>query len=409
MFKLSKILLPMAGLVGIGAAVGLLASLDNSEPKPPRVGLIEQTAAATVSGVRIEVVEATFSASETIMLAKIVGAEGTPLTDIRIEGQTPPSGLDFAPGRITAIGATESGHAVLRLPPALRAGVLRFEIQSIALVNRPNEAAVKGPWQLSLRGPDAGAFTAAMRTEELQGASVNIGGNSVLVSARRTSTRTTVSYVVPGAILELSGPTIVVGKGPPMAALFQSDVGPQRQADFPPTPFGAPVTVVFGAFSQQIERASIVSFSYQDFANRKGLRPPPNGASLSATSEADVRSEDIVDGDGKLLLRAGYGFDIQGATRRDVINLVVAGNWGLEHDPSGVQPTSPLVIDGSGKFVEVAGANSAFLKNANGDIGPGQTTISIVLKDNIDLSRLTVKLGGPFQVIGGHPSVTLSP
>jgi hypothetical protein len=70
---------------------------------------------------------------------------------------------------------------------------------------------------------------------------------------------------------------------------------------------------------------------------------------------------------------------------------------------------SPSVVDGRGIKVQLAGVNSAYSKAGSGEIGQGETTISLVNAESLDLSRLTLILDGPMQVIGGQARITLSP
>jgi hypothetical protein len=401
--RMSRMTALIAAALGAFGAIGIWALADQSEPHAPRVGVSPQSSVASASGIRIALREATFSGTDTTVLAAIADGDGHRLTDINLEGEGAEG--DFAFGRISSLGATGTGEVVFRLPAVSRPGTVQFTIRSLTPAVGPT---VEGPWLLSLEGPPQDAFGEVMRIEDLKGATLEIGGRSLLLSARRTSTRTLVSYILPDGLLELSGPLVTVG-GRPQPELSRSQVGAAQVVEFAPTKFGTAISLSMGQYAVNVDRSAVVSVAFASFANRNGLTSPPRGAPINALSEAPILSRDVIDGAPSLLLRAGYAFDLQGADRREILQLVVAGNWHARADEKTGTLVSPSVVDGRGIKVQLAGVNSAYSKAGSGEIGQGETTISLVNAESLDLSRLTLILDGPMQVIGGQARITLSP
>ncbi|MBI2764588.1 MAG: hypothetical protein HYX53_01615 [Chloroflexi bacterium] len=407
MHRGKALLYVLAGLIGVGATVGLRAALDDGGPVAPRTDVIAQASSASSSGLKLTLTGATFSALDTTVLLAVERSDGTAVRDLRFPpGSLKSSGLGGTD--ITAIGATADGKVVVRLPPVVRPGRIDFTIEEIATPG--GEASpISGPWALTLTGPAADRFAQAMQLEQLQSDAVDVAQSRITFSASRTSIRTILEYVVPSGLVELSPPRVALPDGSTSLPLFVAPRGVGVRAEYPATPFGTKLIVEMGAFATNIARSDMVTIAFESFSTRADVRPIAANAAFGTKNTAAVDGEDILQGENRLLLEAGYGFYLYGGERRDTISLVFAGNWDLRQDASTGRTISPTVIDAAGNAVTVVGVNSAFSKNAEGVIAAGRTTVELEYSDKTALQSLTVLLDGPAQVVSGPRAIILTP
>ena len=107
---------------------------------------------------------------------------------------------------------------------------------------------VAGRWTLPLVGPSETEFGDVMRVEELQVGTVDVEGEKVTLTGRRSTSRTIIEYDPPLTLRELALPTITVD-GKTLLSLG-SRTGPSTVGvAFPGTAFGRPVTVFLGPFA----------------------------------------------------------------------------------------------------------------------------------------------------------------
>ncbi|MCC6381339.1 MAG: hypothetical protein IT304_02470 [Dehalococcoidia bacterium] len=207
----------VVGLLAFGAAsvVGLLD--DDPSPGPTGARVFPQGSSAVSGGVTLTLVRSTFSGTETLLeFAAYRGSENLGANFV-----IPPAALAvdsmFDSARPGGGTHGEDGTLFVEMPPLNRPGDATVTVKELR-VGAPASRweVVRGPWTLALQGPTASEFDALMRVEELTSATLDVQGQRLTVTGRRSTSRTIVEYTALAGLEELKPPQIIGADGQPL-------------------------------------------------------------------------------------------------------------------------------------------------------------------------------------------------
>ena len=400
------------GLLGLATAAVVFAraSDDELQPGPAGATLYPQVAHSFDNGVTIRALGATFSGTETV-LNLTVENDGRP-QEFRIPSGSF-AGEGFGPGTTGAVSLLGDGSAVVTLPPVIKPGDIVFRLSAIQLVGHDERTVIEGNWSLTLHGPDRASFATAMEMEVLEPASVEVRGETVILTGRRSTSRTVIEYSVPPQLRELVAPRIVVD-GVTYAAIG-GEVGPAANvASFPATRMGASVRVELGPFAEEGSSEPEITVDLASIMQRAGRE---TGEFVLVPEDILAGREDLVVSvavvqrdEGELLGRSSDD-RARPSGKVSVLEIELAGNWHPQRDPgSPGDPftSTPTVFDANGFQLFRMSSQVSYSKDLAGNIGSGFTFVHFWIEPQARMDVFTLVLGNPSRVISGQWSAELA-
>lgn len=420
MIRRTRLLVVSAMAVAAGAVTVVAAGAANgwfdtgAVPTGSGAQVFAQAASSTANGVTLKAMRATFSGTETTVEIA-VSQNGQPVTaEVGIPANAVAQDGFAAP--VLPSVAAEANAIVLLLPPVVAAGTTTLRIDTLSIGPTSDPQITHGPWVLALAGPSASQFESVMRVEDLVAVTVSVAGHDIAVSGRRSSSRTIVEYSTPSDLLELAPPHLTMQDGTRQLPLATQVLASGTRAEFATTPFGTPVSVGFGPFSEPVADGGTVTVGITAAMARAG-------ASGHTTSEIALTPQDVSQGRPELPL--GFSIEQQHVApsagrpqdfgRRvpvgdiDVLTIRLKGNWHGQDDLNAPSPytATPGALNANGTRLRRLGMVTNYSKTQDGSIGEGETTVQFYVEPGMNLDSLTVILGSPSQVLSGEWDVTL--
>ena len=398
-FAVGIVIAALAATISL-AGVLALRSEGDAAGNATRLALpFQESSTATGAGVTITLRSAAFSGTATLLSVRVdlADEQGT-ITSLSLPregllgGTLPPVG----PATGGVLKGTASGELMLRMAPLTTSQSKTVVISAVDVQSLDGSSRrITGNWVLDVAVP--ANLPDLIRTEPLQGG-VSAPAQGIEVTAiggLRSSTETlvTVHFKSPAGLAMLGQPT-VLDRGRTLfgANVDSSSDGTTATFSFPPTPFGAPVSVTFGAFSLASESGSVVIDLARVFADNRisgatgdrGVVSP--GAVLSST-RPDVAITSVA------------------FTNTNVKNFEVY--LGAPLDPN--DPTPVTLFLASGKSIRTSSKGIGYNRDASGAIVGGQTQLIFPAPDPTELrGNVRLDLGAGSQVVNGRWVVTLA-
>ena len=409
--KLGLTIAAAAVFVSAGAATGVATRLwySGAEPETPGGVLIAQSSESTAGGITLRALSATFSGTETVLNFRATDEAGNLIDLVVPDGAF--TGDGFRPIPPQGFQRFDDGSFIVELPPVIHPGSVVVEFGEVRV--HEGRDRVAGRWTLPLVGPSETEFGDVMRVEELQVGTVDVEGEKVTLTGRRSTSRTIIEYDPPLTLRELALPTITVD-GKTLLSLG-SRTGPSTVGvAFPGTAFGRPVTVFLGPFATPGEPPDAMVLAVGD-----ALDDAAKGTDVALTASQVISGPSglvlaVNSHEEDLGMSIGRSSDPRPSGRVDVLEFTLRGNW-HPTDPivtettilADPKTTTPALYDAHGRQLFRIHAVINYSKDWKGNIGEGQTRVAFWLQDDIDVARMTVVLGPPSRVLNGPWSVTL--
>lgn len=388
----------VTGLAGVFALGGVGSGGGNAT----RLALpFQEGSTATAEGVTITLRSAAFSGTATLLSVRvdIPGTEPGTVTSIALPrdglvgGTLPPVG----PASGGVVKGTSSGELMLRMAAVSSTVSQSVEIGAVDVRFRDGSARrISGKWILTVAVPANVADL--IRTERLDGgANARVQGIEVTaIGGLRSSTETLVT-------LQFKGPTGLTLLGQPAlndrgqilfgAQVDSSSDGTTTTYSFPPTSFGAPVSVSLTAFSLPNESASVVIDLARVFADNRITGGPGERGAVSPAA--------VVNSTRPNLPVTSVAF-----TRTNSNNFEIY--LGVPLNPN--DPSPITLVLATGESIVTSSKDIGYNRDAAGTIIGGQTQLIFPAPA---LSALTgnvrLNLGAGSQVVNGQWIVELRP
>jgi hypothetical protein len=399
MLKTALTWLTTLGLAfGLALASAAAFSAWNPEPKPKHYDDIKQSATATAKGIRLEVLGASFSGTETLVRMKasvadpeaLRGEVGTDSVSLVVPAPQGFSG-PFNEGE-SATRRIPSGELLVTLPSILsEAGYdgtvdLKFDELMVTVPSGPTR--LSGQWSLRLTGPAPGDLSSVLRMEEFLERRIEVQGHEIIANGRRSTSATYVEIVLPPGVLMVAQP-LLHSEGERLAPQSFAPLEGKVEVSFPPTQFETEVALELGSLALSTgEQPEPVIVDIGSAIRRSG----------TADGEFDIDPLDIVGGPAQLVL----GGDSGRYNARPWVGLELAGNW---HPEGG----KAIVFDQKGNELTVAHVQVGYRKDLDGSVREGSTNIAVFVDDVQTVGRLTFILGVPSRLAEPQPQVVLRP
>lgn len=365
----------VCGVVGVIASGGLVREARNAG-----ANVVAQSGSATSGGLTLAAQDAIFSGTETIVRVDVDGVNGARAHLAIEEGWLELTGFEAGASFMTR--DADSGSTLLVLPPVMLEGEPSVTLTRLEVRSDEQRREVSGEWTMVLSPPtDRGA---ALRTEPLEATAVTASGITIMVEGLRSTSQTVVEYTTPSGVYELMPPRIRLGDGNWLAPIAVRGGGSSQEsvALFAVTPFGSPLEVGFGPFSRPTD-GDLTVLRLDLSGLEVGLPPARVPAPIG----------------GDLLESAERFMDRRG---REVVKVTVKGNWEIDaaYVSSGERIEPWDARTATGAVLRSAGASQHWTKNDSGEIGPGVTSLEMLV-DAIDLSDVTITLGRAVSITTG--------
>lgn len=391
-------------VLGAGAATAAAAIAQTGPFSSPSVadnaGIAENVSAAD-AGVTLTVQTATFSGTETTLNVQW-NAPGYPgASDLSVPPAALPAGRQLTPQPSTV--RTGNNTFTIAVAPVSAPGPFTLTLSEVDVNTSGATHQIKGAWTLHLGGPSASNFASLMRTETLSAAPLTATSDNIDVTATRSTSATIIRFMPAAGWEPLSQVTIVQADGKRLGPLSQqqADDG-QLVAVFPPTPFGAPVTVDLGQFAQaDPSGASFETIALAQSMSRAGVDFGQEDTYFTPAAS------DVLSGSAGLVEEARFWKIERNADILKTLQFRLAGDF----QPDGASLDSAVrVTDANGDELHVAALSVSFGKNATGAVHNGYTDVDVLLPgDATALSHVTIQTGTAAKVIPGKLQVTLKP
>lgn len=390
----------LAGIAGLAIVVAGCTGLNGSAEAPQRdlPDEIAQSAAASDHGVTIEALGAAFSGTETLLRLEITVEDDS---DVRAR-----LGRDGSIERVTISGTGYSGpfggepltsttiregdvlvHLAALEVPADYDGEIDFEVTALNVFVDSRPVLLEGAWPLTLAGPHPAEIGAQLRVEEFAPAVIELEAGPAEVAGIRSRSATTVSITLPEGVLMVSPPTLRSDGEQLMPVTFEPEA-PDVSVTFAATTFGEEVEVKLGTLATpRGPRGETVTLAFSDVLDE-----------ADGAEEFDIPASVIVAGNPELILRGVQGRYNKGSW----VGVILAGAWHPEN-------SKPVFIDGQGDELELAHLQIGYARDANGATGNGTTNAAAFVRDDTDLERLTIMLGGQSTVDNSGHTARLVP
>lgn len=336
--------------------------------------LVPKTSSAEDSGLRIQVIGATFSGTGTWVQLRVSATGDGALAEDRIANvNIPPDGFGSA-----GIRPLDAGDGLALRPRGGGPTILKFQTFDYGSEPTINIRAldvylttgglkrVEGNWNLLLNVPSQRSDI--MRLERLisGGPATSNGIEIAVLSASRSTSETSITVSVSSEtpVVLLAEPRIIVdGKALVGGIVAQREDGRVLELSFPPTAFGRGFALELGPFVSGRQQSDV--FSDIDFASVLARSQSGEGGRTSApVLSADVRAP--LDGVSPVK-SIEISKVVSNGSETPVMMLTIAGNYEMSEGQTAVFP------DGSEE--RALGSSSSYRKLPDGQILQGTTDV----------------------------------
>lgn len=385
------------GAITLGV-VGIALGFSTNEPAgdDPHGGLsIPQAASSERDGISIQVTEAVFSATESILVLSISVDPGGGYAWITTEdmyefGVRSDSVISIGTaGNNAAVVYSERETLVVEIPPVVEPGGFAVTIESLDVRTSERSVTVNGPWELLLVGPTPERYDRAMETWTVHAADQ---GRDIDIVGTASVSKLSLTYPIDTDAVELAAPRIVFeGDEEALPSSWQRSDATTAVAEFrlarPPTEIEA---VKLGQRAYLSDSREWVEIDVRDAALAAGHSAGDEGP-FPVDAKHSSSDEGIVAG-------AELGADPGG---RQWLAITLVGNWLLPVDDA--EHRRPAIYSADGRELRLRNIEVEFAKDANLHVREGHTRVFVYYDDLAELGPARLELRAVASVDDAAP------